>query len=209
MESDTEALRILSSSQAGAHLSSERHRLRIQPLYCPGHHRYRIQKPLQLESHRGPIYLFCWVLATRSAEVEVDGDIDNEYEGVTLVPFGTPECGGHRAGCYEPQVNTCKDSDASSSGEPDPTDRSSGDDTVFPGGRVRRMVKGVEKLRRVRRRMPFRRSPLQPMRMSHPGSIVAATKSAPIQMIRDHQGHFFQREIPCVSQALGLQCPIR
>ena len=80
---------------------------------------------------------------------------DIENEGSTSVLLGTPERFGHRAMCYEHEVNNCDDNAASSSGEPDPTDSSFDDDTVAPGGQVRGMAKGIEKFRRVHRHRLF------------------------------------------------------
>ena len=55
-------------------------------------------------------------------------------------------CVGHRANVED------SDCESDTSGEPEGlTDSSSEDDTVAPGGHVRRIVKGIEKLRRVRR----------------------------------------------------------
>ena len=53
------------------------------------------------------------------------------------------------------------DEDTSSSGEPDLTDSSSEDETALPGGRVRQIVWGIGKFRRVRR--PRRRRPIAPI----------------------------------------------
>ena len=74
-----------------------------------------------------------------------------------MVPLGTPERVGHRAGCHEHEMDNREDSDVSSSGEPDFTDCSSENKATIPGERVRRLAKGFEKLRRIRRR------PIQPI----------------------------------------------
>jgi hypothetical protein len=131
----------------------------------------------------GSVFFFTWVLTSQSLASWLDPrgiENENENEGgigylsahpvsVSVkgpcykhegnngiaVPLGTPVRVGHRANAVE---SDCE-SDASGPSEPEGlTDGSSEDDTVAPGGRVKRIVKGIEKLRRVwrvRRPRPF------------------------------------------------------
>ena len=73
---------------------------------------------------------------------------------------------------------------------------------------MRQMVKGIEKFRRVRRRRTF--VPTAPdIEDESPGLHPSSEEECPILTIRVRQGHLFQGETPCESQALGYQCPIR
>ena len=81
-------------------------------------------------------------LSAHPVSVSVKGPC-HEHEGINgiAVPLGTPARVGHRANAED------SDCESDTSGEPEGlTDSSCEDDTVAPGGRVRRIVKGIEKL---------------------------------------------------------------
>ena len=110
-------------------------------------------------------------LSAHPVSVSVKGPCyENECINGIAVPLGAPgECVGHRANVVgDKSSENCPpdmfdevgndrfidevDSESDASDEPEGlTDSSSEDDTVAPGGHVRRIVKGIEKLRRVRR----------------------------------------------------------
>ena len=95
-------------------------------------------------------------LSAHAVSVSVKGPCyEHEGNNDMTVALDTPQRVGHRANV----VDLDYESDASGPSEPAGlTDSSSEDDTVAPGGRVRRIVKGIEKfrwVRRVRQRRPF------------------------------------------------------
>ena len=88
---------------------------------------------------------------------------EHEDDNNIAVPLGAPECVGHRANVTCGELENCLSDDGYTSGasDLDLTDSSSEDETAIPGGRVRRMVRGIEKFRRVRRSR--RRRPIAPI----------------------------------------------
>ena len=77
-----------------------------------------------------------------SVSAKGPGHEHKDHNGI-MVPLGTPERVGHRANVVGRDFDE-NDSNASSSGKPDLTNSSSDDETIVPGWRVRRIVKGIE-----------------------------------------------------------------
>ena len=91
-------------------------------------------------------------LPARPLSVSVKGPCqEHEGDNGILLPLGTPESVRHRADVGSSDYDG-NNSDASSSTEPNLTDTSADDENGVQGGRVKRLVKGFEKMRRVRRK---------------------------------------------------------
>ena len=105
-----------------------------------------------------------YIYTSEKLNIDMELNIDCD-EGVPLVPsggyravddgrsvpFGTPERVGHR-GVNQTIESDGNTSDASLASEPNLTDSSSDDEGAVQGVRVKRLVKGFEKMRRVRRK---------------------------------------------------------